>query len=106
VFTTQKYRRGRFVNNDTKAFLMLVGTGAMVALGKLLSSDEKFSLRLYVGRIITGSATSLVAGLLLLQIPDIAPIALLAAGSALGIAGSQMVEVFMRRWFGGAGNKT
>lgn len=91
------------MGEDTKAIWLLILTGGMIALGKLLAGDEKLTVRLAVGRIILGSATSLVAGMLLLQIPHISPLALLGTGSALGIAGAQVVESMMRRW-GGSGN--
>lgn len=93
--------RKKTMHDETKSIWLLLGIGALIAMGKLLAGDEKITLRLAVGRIILGSATSLVAGMLLLQIPDISPLALVATGSALGIAGSQAVEAAMRRWGGG-----
>ncbi|WP_244104703.1 phage holin family protein [Burkholderia anthina] len=50
----------------------------------------------------------MVAGIALLQIPDLPPIALLGIGSAFGIVGSQYLEVLLRRkakqLFGGSKN--
>lgn len=94
--------RGKPMRDELQAFWLLLITGAAIALGKLLAGDEKITLRLAAGRIILGSATSLVAGMLLLQIPDISPLALLGTGSALGIAGAQVVESMMRKWGGKA----
>lgn len=96
------FGRKKTMHDETKSIWLLLAIGALIALGKLLAGDEKITLRLAMGRIILGSATSLVAGMLLLQIPDISPLALVATGSALGIAGSQVVESAMRRW-GGSG---
>lgn len=93
-------RWSKLVHDDLRAFWALVITGAVISLGKLLAGGEKITLRLAAGRIILGSATSLVAGMLLLQIHDISPLALLGTGSALGIAGAQAVEVAMSRWGG------
>lgn len=95
--------RGRPVMNDPKHDLILYGAwlsliGALIALGKLLAGSEPLSVRLCIGRTILGSATSLIAGMLLIQIPDIPPLALIATGSALGIAGAQVVEAMMIRW--------
>jgi len=98
-------RKGTPMHDDLRAVWLLIATGAMIAFGKLLAGDEKITLRLAAGRIILGSATSLVAGMLLLQIPDISPLALLGTGSALGIAGAQMVESAMRKWGGGGNGK-
>lgn len=93
--------RRKRMHDETRSIWMLLVIGALIAMGKLLASDERITLRLAAGRVILGSATSLVAGMLLLQIPDISPLALMGTGSALGIAGAQAVEAAMRRWGGG-----
>lgn len=71
--------------------------GAMIGIAKLLVSSETLTFRLVLGRAILGSATSTVAGVVLLQIPNLDPLALIAIGSALGIVGSQYIEVLLRR---------
>ncbi|NUG50170.1 holin [Acinetobacter lactucae] len=76
---------------------MLVVSGAIIGVGKLLSSDEKLTTRLIIGRAILGSATTSVAGIVLLQIPNIHPISLLAIGSALGIAGAGVIESYIKK---------
>ncbi|KLD65439.1 holin [Dyella japonica DSM 16301] len=91
------------MNEEWKAFWLLVLTGGLIGVAKLLASDEKLTWRLLIGRTILGSATTLIAGVILLQIPNIAPLALLGIGSAFGIAGAQAVELFLKKWFGGAG---
>lgn len=93
-------KRAKQMIDEWKAFWWLVGIGAIISLGKLLSGGESLTLRLVLGRVITGAATSVVAGLILLQFPDISPVVLLAAGSAMGIAGQQTVEAMVQRWGG------
>ena len=95
-------RKGKTVSDHMKQILMLAAWGAAIALGKLLAGNDPLNWRVAIGRTILGSATSLVAGVVLLQIPDISPLALLGIGSALGIAGAQAVEAMVRR-FGGGG---
>ncbi|MDN5940053.1 MAG: phage holin family protein [Salinisphaera sp.] len=85
-----------------KSLWALIVLGAVIALGKLLTSNEVITARLALGRIILGSATSLVAGMLLIQLPNVSPLAMIATGSALGIAGAQVVEAAAKRW-GGTG---
>ncbi len=80
-----------------KTALTLVIVGGLIGMGKLLVSDEKLTFRLLIGRTILGSATSLIAGLLLLQIPDIQPLVLLGVGSALGILGSSFIEQYLKK---------
>lgn len=80
-----------------KSLVSLLLIGAMIAAGKVLSSDEAITLRHFVGRIILGSFVSVIAGALLIQIPDASPLAIQGVGAALGIAGYQVVEMWLRR---------
>jgi len=80
-----------------KTFLELIVMGALIGIAKLLVSSEQLTFRVIVGRALLGSATSMVAGVALLQIPNLAPLALLGIGSALGIVGSQYIEILLRR---------
>lgn len=96
-------QQGRSVSDHMKQVLMLAAVGAAIAMGKLLAGNDPLTWRVAVGRTILGSATSLVAGVVLLQIPNISPLALLGIGSALGIAGAQAVEAMVSRFGGGSG---
>ncbi|KVE27261.1 holin [Burkholderia singularis] len=80
-----------------KTILELIIMGALIGIAKVLVGHENLTFRLVIGRAMLGSATSMVAGIALLQIPDLPPIALLGIGSALGIIGSQYLEVLLRR---------
>lgn len=80
-----------------KTFLELVVMGALIGIAKLLTSSEQITIRVIIGRALLGSAASLVAGMLLIRIPNIEPLALLGAGSALGIVGQQYLEKWLRR---------
>ena len=89
------------MQDDHRNLAGLVGLGLLIALGKLLASDEKLTWRLIVGRSMLGSATSMIAGVALVQIPDIPLVALLGIGSALGMLGAQVIE----KWFFNFGPK-
>ena len=80
-----------------KGFIALALLGALIALGKMLNSDEPITLRLVLGRVIVGSAVSLAAGVALYFVPDIHPLALAGIGSALGILGLNGVEAWLRK---------
>jgi hypothetical protein len=71
--------------------------GALIGVAKLLVSSEELTFRVIVGRAILGSATSMLAGAVLLQIPNIPPLALLAIGSGCGIVGQQYLERLLRK---------
>ncbi|KDP84722.1 holin [Cupriavidus sp. SK-3] len=80
-----------------KSLFMLALLGAMIGLGKLLASDERLTVRLAIGRTVMGAATSMVAGMALIQFPGLDPVALVGMGSMLGIGGSQALEGYFKR---------
>lgn len=75
---------------------ILTSMGAIIGLGKLLVSTEELTVRLIIGRTILGAGSSLVAGVLILQIPDVDPLALVGVGSTLGILGSSVIEAYLK----------
>ncbi|RQS69226.1 holin [Burkholderia sp. Bp8963] len=85
------------MQDHEKTILELIIMGALIGIAKLLVSSEQLTFRVIVGRALMGSATSMVAGIALLQIPNLDPLALLGIGSALGIVGSQYIEILLRR---------
>ncbi|CNF55491.1 TPA: phage holin family protein [Yersinia enterocolitica] len=80
-----------------KAIISLGVIGALLALGKILASDEPITVRLFIGRVILGSGTSMAAAAALVWVPGLSPLAINGLGAALGIAGYQAVEVWLRR---------
>lgn len=80
-----------------KTILELIIMGALIGIAKLLVSSEQLTFRVVFGRALLGSATSMVAGIALLKIPNLDPLELLGIGSALGIVGSQYIEILLRR---------
>ncbi|MEL0552956.1 phage holin family protein [Raoultella lignicola] len=89
------------MQDHEKKILTLALIGAAIAVGKVLSSSEPLTLRLFIGRIILGAGVSMIAGAALVQFPDLSPVAINGIGAALGIAGYQGVE----RWLRQRGNK-
>ena len=92
-----------------KSLVGLATMGALIGVAKLLVSSNEITLRVVLGRAILGSATSLLAGAVLIQLPDIPPLALLAVGSGIGIVGQQYIEQLLRRrvkdWVKGSDDK-
>ena len=80
-----------------KSLLALVLIGGLIGMSKLLVSSEPLSVRLIIGRTILGSATSVIAGAVLLQVPDINPLALLGIACAFGILGSTFIEEYLKK---------
>lgn len=80
-----------------KSIVMIVVIGGLIGMSKLLVTKEPLSARLVIGRTILGSATSLIAGIVLLQMPDISPLALVGLASAIGILGSTFIEEYLKK---------
>ncbi|MGD8163365.1 holin [Pantoea sp. FN0307] len=83
-----------------KSFYMLVLMGGVIALGKLLAEGGPITSRVVFGRVILGSALTVAAGAVLYFVPELPMLAVLGIGSAMGIAGQQGVEVWLRRRIG------
>ncbi len=84
------------MQDHEKNLLLLIAIGAAIGFAKLLVSDEKLTWRLMIGRTILGAATSTIAGAIILQIPDINPLALISLAAALGIMGSTFIESWLK----------
>jgi len=80
-----------------RGVLYLLTLGALIGLGKLLAGNEQITSRLIFGRAILGSATSTIAGVALMQFPDLPFPALLGIGAGLGIVGAQYIEVWLKK---------
>lgn len=86
------------MQKEEQSLYVLLIMGAVIGIGKLLVSNDPITLRLILGRALLGAATSMVAGVGLAQFPDLPPMALYGIGSALGIVGSQFLELWLKRW--------
>lgn len=80
-----------------KSLYSLLVIGALIAIAKMLASNDPITPRLFISRVILGSLVSVVAGAVLLQLPDASPLAIQGLGAGLGIAGYQAVEMYLRR---------
>ncbi|MEN4819214.1 phage holin family protein [Pantoea agglomerans] len=89
------------MQDHEKTLLQLLVLGGIIALGKVLASNEKITPRLIAGRVILGSAISVAAGAALVQFPDMSPLAVNGVGAGLGILGYQFCEMWLRRRLGG-----
>lgn len=80
---------------------VLVGMGAIIGLGKLLASDEKFTWRLAIGRAIVSAGLCIAAGALLAFIPGLSQMALLGLAAASAVLGEQFLEKLIHIRAGG-----
>ena len=70
--------------------------GGIAAASRVLAGAEPITLRLFVGRTLLGRALGVSAAALLVRYPNLDPLAIAGAGTAMGIAGYQIVEIFLR----------
>ena len=80
-----------------KTLFGLLIAGFLIAMGQLLNGSEPITARLFLGRVILGTGVSVSAGAVLLWGPDLPPLAIIALGTALGIAGHTWFENWLRK---------
>mgnify|MGYP003397069431 FL=1 len=85
------------MQDHEKTLFTLFIIGALIGISRLLVSSEPLSVRLIIGRTILGSVTSAIAGIVLIQFPDLSPVALVAIACALGILGSTFIEEYLKK---------
>jgi drug/metabolite transporter (DMT)-like permease len=83
-----------------EALLGMTLTGLLIGLGQLLSSDEKLTPRIVIGRALSSSGLALVAGLSLLQIPDMPLVPLIALSALIASLGTSALEKVLQHYFG------
>lgn len=75
--------------------------GISIGLGQLLSSPEKLTARLIIGRSLSTGGLSMAAGLALVLVPDLPLVAQLGAAAALASLGTsgleRLFQTFMQR---------
>lgn len=88
------------MQDHEKTIFTLIFIGAAIGLSRLLVSSEPLSWRLIVGRTILGSATSTIAGIVLIQFPEMSPVPLVSIACGLGILGSTFIEECLKKNIG------
>lgn len=70
---------------EEKSVLSLFMIGVLIVVGKVLAGGEPITPRLFIGRMLLGGFVSMVAGVVLVQFPDLSLPAVCGIGSMLGI---------------------
>ncbi len=69
---------------EEKSVLSLFMIGVLIVVGKVLAGGEPITPRLFIGRMLLGGFVSMVAGVVLVQFPDLSLPAVCGIGSMLG----------------------
>lgn len=56
---------------EEKSVLSLFMIGVLIVVGKVLAGGEPITPRLFIGRMLLGGFVSMVAGVVLVQFPDL-----------------------------------
>lgn len=91
------------MNSNLSTYELIGGlslTGIIVGLGQLLASNEKLTARIVWGRALSSVGLSLVAGVILIQIPEVHPLALIGIGAGMASLGTSFLERYLQRKLG------
>ena len=72
--------------------LYLAVTGVVIAIGKLLATNEKFCWRIAIGRSIVSAGLAVAAGSILAFIPGVPQLAVIGLAAAISVMGEQFLE--------------
>lgn len=84
------------MHDHERTIITLGILGGIAAAGKVLASAEPITLRLFVGRTLLGCSLGVSAAALLVRYPNLDPLAIAGAGAAMGVAGYQIIEIYLR----------
>lgn len=74
--------------------------GVLTALGQLLASNEKLTLRIIAGRALASIGLSVSAGAILLLMADVPPLALIGLSAGLASLGTSFLEKLVQKKLG------
>lgn len=80
--------------------LLFWGIGSLIAVGQILLSKDKVTLRLAAGRCISTGGLAMCAGAALAVFPDLPLVAQMGIAAALASLGASALEVLVQRIFG------
>lgn len=78
---------------------LLFVIGMIIAIGKILASDEKTSIKVMVGKAILNGCNSLMAGLMLITFTSASPLVIVGAAAFLGTIGTEASIAFIKSKF-------
>lgn len=81
--------------------------GILTGLGQLLASKERLTWRIVIGRCLSSAGIATAAGVVLIAMPNLSPLAQIGLAAALASLGTSGLERLIQRvlGIGGAGNR-
>ena len=75
-------------------------TGLMIGLGQALASEERLTKRIIIGRALSSMGLALVAGLILVHIPDAPLPVIIALAALIASLGTSGLEKIVQKYLG------
>ncbi len=85
--------------------ILLFIIGALIAIGKILVSENTYSYKTIIGKAILTGMSSLMAGLILLTFTSASPLVILGFGAFLGSLGTETTIKLLKHKLGITGGK-
>lgn len=86
--------------NLHEGILGMTLTGLLIGLGQALVSNEKLTARIVIGRALATMGLSLVAGLILIHIPDAPLLAVIGLSALIASLGTSGLEKIIQHFLG------
>ena len=86
--------------NWLEGILGMTLTGLLIGLGQILVSDEKLTARIVIGRALSTAGLSLVAGIILIHIPDAPLLAIIGLSALIASLGTSWIEKIIQHYLG------
>lgn len=85
--------------------LLFAAIGLVIGLGQLLGSKERMSWRIVVGRCLSSAGIATAAGVILLAMPNVSPLAQIGLAAALASLGTSGLERLLQKLLGVRGGR-
>lgn len=85
--------------------ILLFIIGVLIAIGKVLVSENTYSYKAIIGKAILTGMSSLMAGLILLTFTSASPLVILGFGAFLGSLGTEATIKILKDKLGLTGDK-
>lgn len=87
-------------NDSAKAIGWLASVGCAIGLGQLLSSKEKLTARIIMGRALSSAGIGAASSIIFLMFPDVPLPAQLGAAATMASLGTSFLEKLVQRFIG------
>lgn len=85
--------------------LLFGAIGVLTGLGQLMASKERLTWRIVIGRCLSSAGIATAAGVILLAMPNVSPLAQIGLAAALASLGTSGLERLIQKMLGMKGGR-